>query len=196
MDGYDQLLRDVMVHFKPPSFGTKNIYVRVTKSTGVTSGWLQKGTWTASDEEPPDPVSVVPYLGTGFRQSFDFALSDVNGNADIANAEFLLQANREQASACMFRFDRAAGVLTLLDDKAVSAAGTLRVNTTGKIHNSQCTVSDPLLTAESNDSLMLRVNVEFAPGFAGRRNIYARAEDTARQSSRWRWLGSWIVPSP
>ena len=63
-------------------------------------------------------------LESGFVESFDFALSDINGNADITNAEFLIQANREQASACMFRFDRAAGVLTLLDDKAVSTAGT------------------------------------------------------------------------
>ena len=33
VDGYDQLLRDVVIHFKPPFFGTEEDLVRVTKST-------------------------------------------------------------------------------------------------------------------------------------------------------------------
>jgi hypothetical protein len=53
---------------------------------------------------------------------------------------------------------------------------------------------DVLIVADSGDSRKMRIEVEFARQFSGRRNVYARAEDKAQQSSRWCWLGSWIVP--
>jgi hypothetical protein len=194
VDSFEQLLRDVKVHFKPSFFGPKNIYVRLTDNGGLSSGWLEGGQWRASDEEPPNPVAVTPYIGAGFRQSFVFSLSDINGRDDIEKAEFLFQANRNQAGACSFVLEPRRSTVALLDDKGTSQAGELTLGANGKIQNAQCAISDPTIVADSGDSRKMRIEVEFARQFSGRRNVYARAEDKAQQSSRWCWLGSWIVP--
>lgn len=191
--GWDQLLRNVTISFKPAFFGQKNIYIRATHSTGSTSGWKQAGTWTASDEEPPEAVAVRPYLGSGLRQTFDFDFSDINGSDNILSAEILIQFGREKANACAIAMDRNARSVQLMREAGV--AGTLSINSRGATAtNPQCTISDAFLTTEGRDALHLTMSVEFDPSFKGRRNIYARSRDKAGQSSTWRWLGTWVVP--
>jgi hypothetical protein len=188
---WDQLLRDVTISFKPAFRGSKNIYARAIDSTGASSGWKQTGTWIASDEESPEPVAVRPYLGAGLRQTFAFDFSDVNGNDDIRTAEILIQFGHEKASACAITVDRNAGLVRLMDG---GATGILPFNTPGAIaRNPQCAITDAVITTESRDGLHVTMNIEFDRSFKGRRNIYARAQDRAGQSSPWRWLGSWVV---
>lgn len=192
-NSWDQLLRDVTISFKPAFRGPKNIYARAIDSAGASTGWKQTGTWIASDEEPPEPVAVRPYLGSGLRQNFAFDFSDINGSGDIQSAEILIQFGHEKTYACAITVDRNAGLVHLLDEK--SAAGTLSLNSPGAtIRNPQCAISDAILTTESRDALHLTMNIEFNRSFKGRRNIYARARDKAGQTSPWRWLGSWVVP--
>ena len=191
--GWEQLLRDVAIHFKPAFRGPKKIYVRAIDSIGASSGWMQAGTWTASDEEPPEPIAVKPYLGSGARQTFDFSFSDINGGDDIVSAEISIQFGRDEAGACRITFDRNAGAIQLGAD--TGAPGTLRVDSQGgAVRNRQCAVSDVAVTTDSRDTIHLAMTIEFGGSFKGRRNIYARARDKAGESSPWRWLGSWVVP--
>jgi hypothetical protein len=192
-DSWDQLLRDVTISFKPPFRGPKNVYARAIDSTGASTGWKQTGTWIASDEEPPEPVAVRPYLGAGLRQNFAFDFSDINGSDDIESAEILIQFGHEKTNACAITVDRNAGLVHLVDETGTT--GTLTLNGPGAtVRNTQCALSDAVLTVESRDALHLTMNIEFEPSFKGRRNIYARARDKAGQPSPWRWLGSWVVP--
>jgi hypothetical protein len=195
--GWTPLLRDVAIGFKPGFAGPKNVYVRAIDSFGASSGWKQVGTWTAGDEEAPEPISAEPYLGSGLRQRFNFAFSDINGSSDIQTAEILIQFGRDEVSACKITLDRDAAIVQLLGDTGTGASGTRRVNSQdAAIRNRQCAVSDVIVTNESRDALHLAMSIEFDRSFRGRRNIYARARDKAGLSSPWRWLGSWVVPEP
>jgi len=193
--GWDQLLRGVTIDFSPSFRGQKNVYVRAIDSEGASSDWKQIGTWVASDELPPEPVAVAPYLGSGSTQRFTFVLSDINGNNDIDKAEVLIQFGRTNVDACLLRMDRASNVIRLVDDAGDGFAGVLQLDRPGaSIRNRQCTVSGVTLRADSHDSIRLTATVAFANSFTGRRNIYARVEDKAGQASPLRWLGSWFVP--
>lgn len=195
LKGSDQLLRTVPIAFKPSFRGQKNVYARVIDRQGASSGWRFTGTWTASDEQAPEPVAMKPYLGSGSRQTFDFEFSDINGSNDIESAEVLIQFGRDIANACSISLDRNAGLLHLIANTGASDAGTLKIDTKGdSVQNGQCAVSDAELIPESRDALHLGMTVRFDPAFAGRRNIYARVRDQAGLSSPWRWLGSWVVP--
>ena len=195
-NGWDQLLRDVTIRFKPAFSGPKNIYARAIDGSGASSGWKQVGTWTASEEQAPEPIAVKPYLGSGSRQRFDFAFSDINGNGDIQTAEVLIQFGRDEANACAISLDRNAALIRLPGAPGDAEARTLRVGSQGAaVRNGQCKVSDAVVTTESRDALHLTINVEFDRSFKGRRNIYARAQDKAGQRSSWKWLGSWVFPN-
>jgi hypothetical protein len=182
------------VHFKPGFFGPKKIYARVTRQDANPTDWEEVGAWIASGEQPPQAVSVTPHLGTGPRHTFTFSLFDPNGNSDIQKANFLIHRFRSPENACSLDFDRNLGVVTLINDSATAPAGVLQAGDSGSIVNGQCRVSNFRFDSTSSDSLQVRVDIEFSRGFAGRRNIYAKAEDRAGQSSGSTWLGSWLVP--
>ena len=185
----------ITAHFKPGFFGPKNIYARVTRQDANPTDWEKVGAWIASAEQPPQAVSVNPYLGAGSRHTFTFSLFDPNGSADIANAKFLIQKFRSREHACSFDFDRNLGVVTLMNDQATATAGALHSSDRSSIGNVQCRVSNLRIDSVSSDSLRVRVDIEFSGGFAGRRNIYADVKDRAGMSSGSTWLGSWVVPA-
>ena len=185
----------ITAHFRPVFFGPKKIYARVTRQDANPTDWEEVGAWMASDEQPPQAISVTPYLGAGSRRTFTFSLSDPNGNSDIANASFLIQKFRSRQNACSFDFDRNLGVVTLMNDQATATAGVLHSGDRSSIANGQCRVSNLRLDSATSDSLQVRVDIEFSGGFAGRRNIYADVEDRAGLSSGSTWLGSWVVPA-
>jgi hypothetical protein len=135
-------------------------------------------------------VSVVPYLGSGAKQTFEFVAADPRGAGKIAQAEFLVQADRTPAEGCLLVLERATGVLRLLDD-----AGSAPVDAQdGAIRNSHCTVSNAVVSSESEWSVVVRVNVEFPAKFSGRKNLFGRVQDLEGHSSGWRLLGNWTVP--
>lgn len=172
------------VTFKPVFFGEKNVYARVSTAQGVSSGWKQIGTWLANPEQAPMPISVIPYLGSGIRQTFTFIASDVNGASDIAAARILIQSDRQKQNACAFTFSLPSNTISLVGDDGKPAA---------ILQNAQCKISEPSVVAESRDSMQFQMNIEFSGSFAGRRNIYAEVEDKEHESSSWQWLGSWHV---
>ncbi len=192
--GWKPLLEGVTLAFKPSFFGQKNVYVKVTDDDGQTSGWKQVGTWLANDERRPEAVSVVPYRGVGTQRTFTFALSDLNGSTDITHADFLVQFGKTYQQSCSFSLDRSSGTVTLRADQGAASSGTLRLGEPGQIGNSQCTISNANLNLEGRDAIALSVHIQFATSFSGRRNIYARAEDSAGLRSSMVWLGSWVVP--
>jgi hypothetical protein len=185
---------EIPVAFKPSFYGLKNVYAKVTDDQGRTTGWKQVGTWLASDDRPPEAVSVVPYLGSGPQRTFTFAFSDQNGGTGISGAEFLIQFDKTQRKACSFSLDRSAGVVTLRDDRGSLPVGSLRLGDPGSVGNAQCTISDVSVKPEGRDSIIFSTHIRFSSSFSGRRNIYARVVRDAAAPSSMQWLGSWVVP--
>jgi hypothetical protein len=186
----------ITAHFKPTFFGPKKIYVRVIRPDEKPTDWEEVGTWIASALQPPQAISVTPYLGAGLRQTFTFSVFDPNGNSQIANVKFLIQRFRSRENACSFDLDRNLRGVTLTSDQPPAPAGVLHPGDKSSIANVQCRVSNLRLDSLSPDSLQVRVDIEFFAAFAGRRNIYVNVEDRAGLSSGSIWLGSWVVPAP
>jgi hypothetical protein len=138
-------------------------------------------------------VSAKPFLGSGSAQTFEFALADRKGIQDLSQSEFLIQSDRTRKGGCLFLLDHSKNELVLFDDAAGAPVGRLKANESASLQNSQCTVSNPIVLTESPESILLQVHVEFSARFSGRRNIYGRGQDVTSRSSRWQWLGSWIV---
>jgi hypothetical protein len=152
--------------------------------------WKQVGTWLASDERPPEAVSVVPYLGSGPQRTFAFAFSDMNGGTGISGAEFLIQFDKTQRKACSFSLDRSAGVVTLRDDPGSLPVGSLRLGDPGSVGNARCTISDVSVKPEGRDSIIFSTHIRFSSSFSGRRNIYARVVRDAAAPSSMQWLAA------
>jgi len=184
---------ELPVIFKPAFFGPKNIYVRVTDNGGRTD-WKQVGTWLASADLAPVPVSVVPYLGAGSDRDFTFVLSRRSGSAEISRVEFLAQLGKARRSACSFSFERSSGLVSLQNDDATGFIGTLGIGDHKSIQNSQCAISNIRVRLDTRNGMEFTLHIRFSSSFSGRRNIFARVENRAGLNSSMEWLGSWMVP--
>src|SRR5262249_45784360 len=64
------LILNLSMIFKGPFTGTKTIFMYAASSTGISSGWQTRGTWTVSGAVAVTADSVTPSSGTGASQTF------------------------------------------------------------------------------------------------------------------------------
>src|SRR5262249_31364142 len=69
--------------------GQKSVFVYSSGNNGMNTGWVQKGSWTASVPQPPTVVSLTPASGSGTAQTFSIVMSDPNGLSDLKTAHLL-----------------------------------------------------------------------------------------------------------
>lgn len=186
---YDEF-SSVPIRFKPAFSGLKNIYVRAWNDVGANSGWSRQGTWEVSQNEAPVPVSVSPYLGVADHQTFTFTFADANGAGDLNDLEMLVAFAPSDERQCHWTINRSTGRVSLLND----ATGSLTLGGAGRLAGSQCSVGNVRILEEAGRMLRVSADVNFAPGFRGRRNVFLKAADKGKLESRWLWAGSWYVP--
>jgi hypothetical protein len=142
-------------------------------------------------------ASVVPNAGTGATQTFALQYSDTAGATSLATAWVWFNATfgATSANSCMLQYNRAAGTLSLLNDGSSTwMPGTLGSGAT--LQNSQCAVSlgSSSVTVGGN-ALTLNLAMTFKPVFAGAKNVYMYAANTAMANSGWQTRGTWTVPT-
>ncbi|MEK7996618.1 MAG: hypothetical protein AAB403_22680, partial [Planctomycetota bacterium] len=144
---------------------------------------------------PPAVVSVTPSSGAGASQTFSFVYSDADGYADLTGAAVLINAGLSARNACYFSFNRAAKVLGLARDVETDW-DTMVLGSSGTLQNSQCILDGGASSVSaSGNNLTLNLALTFKPAFAGAKNIYTYAADTAGTISHSGWLqvGSWTA---
>lgn len=178
------------ITFSSQYTGPKNIYTGVTSSGGLSSGFVNSGSWSAGQSSPPTVVSVNPSTGTASSQTFQLTLNDGNGSDDISVAYLLISSQLDMYNSCVVGFDRSANTFYLFDDhdwRRVAAD-------TGPVTNGRCTVSGAGVSASaSGNSLMLTVPISLAAGWPGQKKLFGYAADGAGLNSGWIQRGSWTV---
>jgi hypothetical protein len=183
--------------FKSSYAGDLGIWLTVNDAAKLTSDWVQRGTWnvpTAVANQAPSFVSVTPSSGSGSSLAFTMLLTDANGNADIAQAEFLVGAQLSAAGSCYMYFNRSANSIWLLGD-AGSWLGPLTLGTSSSAQNNQCVFNASGSSAvASGNNLSLSLSLGFKTGFGGQKGLYGTVTDNSGLSSGWQQRGNWTVP--
>jgi hypothetical protein len=141
------------------------------------------------------PIAVTPYLGSGERAMFTLVVSDRRGAANLADAELRIQSEGQQTRACLLSVSLISRTIALLDETGqVDQFG--KIDSSLPLQNSYCKIWDRSIATASQDSVQVRVALEFSPSFSGSHNLYVQIADHEHKRSPQQWLGSWYVPKP
>jgi len=191
------------VTFKSGFGGNKIVYLAARDSVQNNTGWQALGVW----QVPFTPAGTIS-VGTlslargastaGTAQSFTLTLTDSNGAADIGIVNLLIDNFLDGRQSCYLAYVVSTNTLLLVDDAGDAGgpfAGSMVLNGSGAIHNSQCNVngagSSPVLSA---NNLTLTLNITFKASFTGNRILYAAGRDAAGgNNTGWQAMGTWTV---
>jgi Zn-dependent metalloprotease len=171
--------------------GTKNIYMVATSASGALStGWIQRGTWTVA--AGVEAISVTPNSASGVTQAFTLQYSDVLGATDLVSARVRFGSSNVGPGTCTARYNAANVSIALLDDAGTTwTQGTMG---SGVLANSQCTLNLGSSSATPNgNDLTVVLNITFKPSFVGAKQIYMLAAGASGASSGWQPRGTWTV---
>jgi hypothetical protein len=141
----------------------------------------------------PVAVSVSPSSGSGSSQAFTLIYSDPNGYQSLGAVEVVVNSQLTAAASCYIYVVPAGGLVYLATD-AGGWLGPIGLGTTATMQNSQCRVSGSGSSVSgSGNNLTVALTLTFQPGFAGPKNIYMEAIDSAAGISGWQAKGTWTV---
>ncbi|MDP3000959.1 MAG: hypothetical protein Q8N47_25985 [Bryobacterales bacterium] len=170
--------------FTPPSAVFNNIQVN---QTGNFIAQLVNG--------PPIVTSVIPGAGVSATQTFTFNFSDPNGWQDVGVVNVLINFWLDGSNSCYLAYSRPGNTLYLLNNAGDGYAGSMLLNGSGTLGNSQCIISGTGSEATgSGNTMTLTLNMTFPASFAGTRIIYTAARDSIENNSGWQRMGVWKVP--
>ena len=181
----------LQITFAANSVGLKNIYLNAVGSTGLSSGYRTAGTWLVQNNAPT--VAATPASPTGLSQSLQFIFSDAGGASDISYGQIVINSVLAGNNSCYVVFHKTLNLLALAND-----AGTgwtyLNFAQNGTLQNSQCQVQAAVNAVTSTDtSTTLTLQITFAPGTSGSKNIYLDAVSLSGLPSGYRTVGTWLV---
>jgi hypothetical protein len=193
------LTLNLAVTFKSGFAGAKNIYMYGANGGNVSSGWQDRGDWTASGTGSA-PVTVTadsatPNTGSGTTQTFAFTYSDSLGATDLLTTWvwFTPTMSGSAANSCLVYYNRATARMYLANDAATQWTSRVLSNG-GTLQNSQCSVSLIGSSVTTNGTaLTMTVAVTFKSAFAGTKNIYMYALSAGNLNSGWQARGSWTI---
>ena len=136
-------------------------------------------------------TSLSPITSVGLSQVFTFQFSDTVGYADLSVVNVLINTALDGRQACYLAYAKNGNALYLVSDAGDGTyAGTLVMNGTGSLGNSQCTISGAGSSVTgSGNVLTLTLNMTFSAAFSGNRVIYMAARDSSQNTSGWQTLG-------
>jgi hypothetical protein len=188
---------NLAIGFQAGFAGAKSVYSYAGTALGFNSGWQQLGTWTVPSGATQLPTeSVSPSSGSGASQMFTFVYTDVNGAADLASAQVVINSSLSEFSACYVYAFPARGTVALANDNVTSWAPATTLGTGGTQQNSQCALNVAASSGTlSGNTYTLNLAIGFQAGFAGAKSVYSYASTALGFNSGWQTLGAWTVPS-
>lgn len=178
--------------------GAKNLYVWVTDTANMGTGWIQASTWTLGGIAPQPPViaAASPANATTQSQIFSITARDNNGFADISRIYFLLNTDTSiNTGGCHGFYDRAANSIFLYDDALATPGSPLLPGAASSRQNSQCTVTGAgtSVTASGTD-ITLTLNLSRQGSYAtGAKTLYVWATDSANTGTGWIQASTWTI---
>jgi hypothetical protein len=147
------------------------------------------GSWTVTGGSPI-ANSVSPASGFGFAPAFTFTVSDPTSFANISGMEMLIAQGSptNTANACYLVYSVGAGTIGLFNNAGTSSSSK-PLGSSATLSNSQCAVGYTLAYPSGN-SVVLQIDLAFAPTFSGTQTVYLNALEP-NASSGWVSVGSW-----
>ncbi len=124
--------------------------------------------------------------------SFQATFSDPSGSSDIAGANLLVAASLSTQHVCWVRYVGSNQSLYLQNDAGSALLGPVQPGGSQTVSNSQCTLSGVGSSVTSGETLTLTMNLTFAPGYVGSKNLYMYTQTKENVSSGWGSYGTWI----
>ncbi|HEX5432074.1 MAG TPA: SBBP repeat-containing protein, partial [Bryobacteraceae bacterium] len=183
----------VAITFKGAFSGAKGIYMFGSEGGTITTGWVQKGTYTVAAPGVPVAESAVPSSGSGPGQRFSFTISDQGGSSYLNGMAVLIAPSLDQTNACSLVWDRTAGTVALAFDIPSHGAAQLVPGSNTIVSNSQCTLRGVNTTViVSATSVVVTMDLTFNATYFGAKNIYLYASEPDANSG-WVTVGGWTV---
>ncbi len=145
----------------------------------------------------PTVALLSPVTSTGANQVFTFQFADTAGASDLAVLNVLINSALDGRVACYLAYVQQGNTLYLVNDAGAAGgpfAGSIALNGSGSINNSQCTVTGAGSSAvASGNTLTLVLNMSFSTAFGGNKVVYMAARDSVNNSG-WQVMGQHAVP--
>jgi len=188
------------VSFSTSFGGNKIAYLAARDQLGNSSNWQPLAVWqvpwaplvtiAVANATPGHAIAVA-----GNPQPFIFNVSDSTGLSALGIVNVLINDFVDGRQACYLAFARASNTLYLVDDAGDAGgpfAGSMALNGSGNIQNSQCVINGPgSSVATTSNQMTLTLSISFTPGFTGNRVVYAAARDKADgNNTGWQATGT------
>ena len=198
------LMLDLTVRFQPGFGGNLVQYLAARDTAQNNSGWQASGVWNSISETPPGPIlvgSIAPGRmldPAGVTQTVTFTIADANGASGIGIVNLLVNNFIDGREACYLAYVSAANSLFLVDDAGDAGgpfAGSIQLNGSGSIRNSQCSVSGQGSSAvASGNQLTLTLAITFLSPLTGNRIMWVAGRDAAGSNNTgWQAIGTALI---
>jgi hypothetical protein len=189
--------------FESSFAGNQIMHLAQVNQNGYSGGWQRVGVWqvpgapgvqiTMSSENPPRGVSTV-----GIDQPITFTITDTSGYTNLGVVDVLINDFIDGIGACYVAYVESTNTLFLVDDGGDAGgpfAGSMALNGTGSIENSQCRIDGAGSSATgSGTTLTLTLDIFFKEGFTSNHAVYSAARDSGgNNNTGWQALGTWSV---
>jgi hypothetical protein len=185
----NSVLFTLQLLYKTSFFGPKNLYLLGSETGGVSSGWVNVGSWIAA-YGVPTADSANPSSGTGVFPTYLFTVSDPSSPANITSVAVLVTsgAATNTAGACYAIYNRTNATIGLYGDDGVSFSSK-PLGSSANLQNSQCAVGFAGGVVSGN-SVQFTLQLLYKSGFSGLKSVYLSASETSA-SSGWVARGTW-----
>jgi hypothetical protein len=191
------------VTFESAFAGNQLMHLAQVSTGGYTNGWQRVGVW----QVPGSPAVQItmaaqdPSRGVatgGIDQPLTFTITDTSGYTNLSIVNVLINQFIDGIDACYLAYLESSNTLVLVDDGGDAGgpyAGSMVLNGSGSIQNSQCQIEGAGSSATGNgDTLTLTLKIFFYEGFVGNQAVYSAARDSGgNHNTGWQVLGTWSV---
>ena len=170
--------------------GRHSIFMFAEDTRGANAGWVNKGTWTPSANQPPAMFSVTPDPASGLSNTFALMYSDPNGASDLSLVEVIFNSTVSPVNSCEVLYFPGINLLYQLNDAGTGFSSITPGS--GTLSNSQCSIAGSgTSVVRSGGNLTLNLDVTASSTFTGTKNIFMFAEDGSAAHTGAVNAGTW-----
>ncbi|MBN9661797.1 MAG: hypothetical protein J0H49_26615 [Acidobacteria bacterium] len=176
-----------------------NVYLRAWTQQGLDTGWLHRGTWTATPAAPVS-MSVGMYPNNGDQNLFKLDYSDPTGFEGTGKgwSQFLIAAAPDGGGQpfCFLHYDRAGNGLWMYSGDVGFFLGPVAPGATSNALDSSACSVNPALSSVYLSPAGYQVYARFTlkPPMSGPKHLYLRTLDVLNRDTGWVDAGARIIP--
>jgi hypothetical protein len=176
-----------------------NVYLRAWTQQGLDTGWLHRGTWTATPAAPVS-MSVGIYPSNGDQNLFKLDYSDPAGFEGTVKgwSQFLIAAAPDGGGQpfCFLHYDRAGNGLWMYSGDVGFFLGPVAPGATSNALDSSACAVNPAFSTVYFSPAGYQVYAQFTlkPPLSGQKHLYLRTLDVLNRDTGWVDAGARIIP--